>query len=174
MREGVISTFHQVFGHLPAGLIRAPGRANLIGEHTDYNDGFVMPLAVDRAVWMAFAPRADQDILIYTMDFGNRTVQFGLNELRDESLPHWSKHIRGAWWLLGQQGHPLSGATVVIASDIPFGAGMSSSAAIGVACIELAIAVGHLHYTQAEKARLAVEIEHQFLGVPCGILDQMA
>jgi galactokinase len=174
MRDAVESAFQQVFGHTPVGIVRAPGRVNLIGEHTDYNDGFVMPMAVDRAVWMAFTPRSDRDILIYTLDFGNHTVQLSQDQLKDDTLPHWSRHVRGAYWLLAQEGLQLPGVTVVIGSDIPAVGGMSSSAAIGVASIELGLALIHQKRSQADKALLAVELEHQFMGMPCGVLDQMA
>ncbi|KAB2904193.1 MAG: galactokinase [Anaerolineae bacterium] len=177
IQEKVIETYRKIFGEQPQFLVRAPGRANLIGEHTDYHDGFVMPLAVDRAVWLAIAPRSDNHISVHTLDFGNEMISFGLDQLQDSSLPHWTKHVRGAWWLVAhQEGKQAPGVNIVIGSDIPMGSGMSSSAAIEVAMIEAALALlGETSsYTQAQKALLAVEIEHQFMGMPCGILDQMA
>ncbi len=176
IQEKVVETYQKTYGAFPQFLVRAPGRANLIGEHTDYHDGFVMPLAVDRAVWLALSPREDAQISVHTLDFGGENITFGLDQLQDSSLPHWTKHVRGAWWLVAhQEGKHASGVNMVIGSDIPMGAGMSSSAAIEVAMIEAALAVlGETSYSQAQKALLAVEIEHQFMGMPCGILDQMA
>ncbi|GAB4476174.1 MAG: galactokinase [Anaerolineae bacterium] len=175
MRQKVLDAFSAVYGYAPALLVRAPGRANLIGEHTDYNDGFVMPLAVDRALWLAAAPRTDSMIRVHTLDFGGETAAFTTDQLHDPALPHWSKHVRGAWWLLGEKGQKLPGVDLVLGGDIPIGAGMSSSAAIGVAMIEAALALaGDQARSQIEKALLAVELEHRFMGIPCGVMDQIA
>ena len=174
-RDAVLAAFRETFGRPPEFLIRAPGRANLIGEHTDYNDGFVMPLAIDRALWLAVARREDDRLAVRSLDFGGPVAVASLAALHDDSLPHWSGHVRGAWWLLGRKGYTLPGADVVIGSDIPLGAGVSSSAAIGVAVIEAALALaGDSTHTQADKALLAVELEHEFLRMPCGVMDQMA
>lgn len=175
MRERVLATFREVYGAEPAFLIRAPGRANLIGEHTDYNDGFVLPLAIDRAVWLAIAPRADAILAVHSIDFGGETARFPLDRLLDEGLSHWSGHVRGGWWLMRQKGHAPPGADIALGGDIPIGAGMSSSAAIGVAVIEAVLAVlGDTAHSQVDKALLAVELEHEFLHVPCGVMDQIA
>jgi galactokinase len=175
MRERVLETFREIYGRAPAFLIRAPGRANLIGEHTDYNDGFVLPLAIDRAVWLAIAPRADDVLRVHSIDFGGETARFTLGGLLDEGLPRWSGHVRGGWWLMAQKGHAPPGADIVVGGDIPIGAGMSSSAAIGVAVIEAVLAVlGDETRSQVDKALLAVELEHKFLHVPCGVMDQIA
>jgi galactokinase len=175
IRDTVLATFREVYGRAPAFLIRAPGRANLIGEHTDYNDGFVLPLAIDRAVWLAVAPRADDVLCVHSIDFGGESACFTLDGLLDEGLPHWSGHVRGGWWLMAQKGHAPPGADIVVGGDIPIGAGMSSSAAIGVAVIEAALAVlGDDTHSQVDKALLAVELEHKFLHVPCGVMDQIA
>ncbi len=175
MRQKVLDAFSTVYGYAPALLVRAPGRANLIGEHTDYNDGFVMPLAVDRALWLAAAPRTDNTIRVHSLDFGGQTTTFTTDQLHDPALPHWSKHVRGAWWLLGEKGLKLPGVDLVLGGDIPIGAGMSSSAAIGVAVIEAALALaGDQGRSQIEKALLAVELEHRFMDIPCGVMDQIA
>lgn len=175
IRETVLERFSQHYGYSPMFIVRAPGRANLIGEHTDYSEGFVLPLAVNRAVWMSVAPRQDNQIRVFTLDFGDESITFSTEHLKDDSLPHWTTYIRGAWWLMQQQGYSPSGADIVIGSDIPIGGGMSSSAAIGVAAIEAVLALLNIDsYTQSEKALLAVQIEHQFTGVPVGVMDQMA
>jgi galactokinase len=175
MRERVLATFRGVYGRAPAYLIRAPGRANLIGGHTDYNDGFVLPLAIDRAIWLAIAPREDDRLVVHSIDFGGETARFSLGRLMDEGLPHWSGHVRGAWWLMMQKGYEPPGADIVLGGDVPIGAGVSSSAAIGVAVIEAVLAVlGDETHSQVDKALLAVELEHAFLNVPCGVMDQIA
>ena len=175
MRERVLSAFLSVFGGLPEFVIRAPGRANLIGEHTDYNDGFVMPLAVDYALWLAIATRADDTLHIHSLNFGGMTSTCSITRLEQADLPHWSKHVRGGWWLMSQKGYQLPGADIVLGGDIPIGVGMSSSAAIGVAVIEAILAlIGDSAHSQIEKALLAVELEHKFLRIPCGVMDQIA
>lgn len=174
MRQNVIQAFQKNYGYDPVFLVRAPGRANLIGEHTDYNDGFVMPLAVDRALWLAVAPRDDRNVRLHSLDFGGQTVEFSPLDIKDARLPHWSQHVRGVWWLLEKQGWFVPGADVVIGSNIPIGAGMSSSAAAGVGVVEMALALLNETASQSDKAMLAVDIEHQFIGTPSGIMDQMA
>lgn len=177
IRETVLARFSQVYQRDATIVVRAPGRANLIGEHTDYNDGFVMPLAVNWAVWVAVGPRDDDQLRIYTLDFGEEMVTIPTEHvgLQDQKWPHWTTYIRGAWWLMQERGRQPFGADIVIGSDIPIGGGMSSSAAIGVAAIETVLAIlGDTSYTQTQKALLAVDIEHQFTGVPVGVMDQMA
>jgi galactokinase len=175
IRDQVVTTFQELYGRSPDFLVRAPGRANLIGEHTDYNGGFVMPLAVDRALWLAAARRSDDVIRIHSLDFAPETVSLSTQHLLDEDLPHWSRHIRGAWWLLDSHGVDLTGADIVLASNIPVGAGMSSSAAVGVAVIEATLALADdQSHSQIEKALLAVDLEHKFLHIPCGVMDQIA
>jgi galactokinase len=174
MREKVFKAFRYVYGQAPAYIARAPGRANLIGEHTDYHEGFVMPLALDRAVYVAFSPRDDGRLHVHSLDFENQSLIFGQDQLEDRALPHWASYVQGAWWLMRGRGWTLPGADMVIGSTVPLGGGMSSSAAIGVAMIEVLYTLKHQTASQTEKALLAVEIEHQFMGVPCGVMDQMA
>lgn len=175
MRGKVLATFRSVYGHSPGLVVRAPGRANLIGEHTDYNDGFVMPLAVDRALWLAIAPRGDDTLRIHSLDFGGGTATCSIARLEGADLPHWSKHVCGGWWLMSQKGYTLPGADIVLGGDIPIGVGMSSSAAIGVAVVEAILALaGDSAHSQIEKALLAVDLEHKFLRIPCGVMDQIA
>jgi galactokinase len=175
VRQKVLAAFQSAYDRSPEFIIHAPGRANLIGEHTDYNDGFAMPLAVDRALWLAIAPRTDDTFRVRSLDYGGGTTTFSITQLEDDSLPHWSKHVRGAWWLMSQKGFSLPGADVALGSDIPIGVGMSSSAAIGVAVVEAYLALaGETSYSQVEKALFAVELEQRYMGFPCGVLDQIA
>src|SRR5581483_3433671 len=112
--------FERRFGAAPDVVARAPGRVNLIGEHTDYNDGFVLPLAIDRAVWIALRPRADRQVLAHSLDFAGSTT-FALDELtrRDDG---WAEYVKGVAWALQQAGHRLHGWEGVIAGDVPVGA----------------------------------------------------
>jgi galactokinase len=173
MQDTVIQAFQGKFGSTPTYLTRAPGRVNLIGEHTDYNDGFVLPMAIDRHIWVAAALRNDRTLAVHSVDFG-ADVSFSLEHLQDQSLPHWTHHLRGVWYLLKERGISLPGANILIAGDVPIGAGLSSSAAIEVALIELALAINHTAWPQHEKALFGVEVEHKFSGMPSGVMDQMA
>ena len=175
MRAKVISRFKECYDVMPQFLVRAPGRVNLIGEHTDYNDGFVMPFAIDRSLWMAVCPRERKTLCIHTLDYGDQGVSIQMDRLNDPDNPHWTQHVCGGWWLMAERERDLPGAEILIGSDIPIGAGLSSSAAIGVAVIETVLMIlGEREHNQVEKALLAVEIEHRFIGVPCGVMDQIA
>ncbi len=178
IREHVLQTFRSEFGQDPVLLARAPGRVNLIGEHTDYNDGFVLPAAIDRAMYIAAAPRLDSTITMVSIDFESRTA-FDLINLDDPDLPAWSKYPRGALWWLREQGYEIPGFDAVIGGDIPIGAGLSSSAAVEIAFIELGLALSgeesaYPSMSQVEKALGGVTVENQFIGMPCGVMDQMA
>lgn len=173
MQKTIRSTFQDVFGFEPSIITRAPGRVNLIGEHTDYNDGFVLPMAIDRNIWVAAHPRTDAYLNVHSVDYQDK-VSIPLEQLNDPSFPHWTHHLRGIWYLLAQQDTHLSGADIVIAGNIPIGAGLSSSAAIETALIELALFLSNQTWTQTEKALFGVKVEHEFSHVPCGVMDQMA
>ena len=173
VKDSVLKTFADRLGGQPALLARAPGRVNLIGEHTDYNDGFVLPAAIDRAVYVAARPRPDRRVRLISTDFSAETT-FALDDLDDPDLPAWSKYPRGSLWWLETQGHTVPGFDAVIGGDIPIGAGLSSSAAVEVVMIELGLALAGASLSQVEKALGGVEVEHQFIGMPCGVMDQMA
>ncbi|NLX11372.1 MAG: galactokinase [Chloroflexi bacterium] len=168
-----MKTFEERFGAPPTLLARAPGRVNLIGEHTDYNDGFVLPAAINRAIYVAARPRDDSDVHFVSTDFDSQTL-FSLDNLDDPDLPAWSKYPRGALWWLGSQGYTVPGFDAVIGGDIPVAAGLSSSAAVEVVMLELGLALAGATLPQVDKALAGVEIEHQFIGMPCGVMDQMA
>ncbi|NDJ87366.1 MAG: galactokinase [Chloroflexi bacterium] len=174
-RDVVVDAFRRHYRCAPTILVRAPGRANLIGEHTDYNDGFVMPMAIHRAVLLAAAQQSGDQVQVCSLDYGSEVAEFSSQIDPDAELPHWARYVGGAWWLLRQRGVVPPGAKVMIGGDIPIGVGMSSSAALGVAVIELVLALTEQSgLSQADKALLAVELEHEFLGTPCGVMDQMA
>ncbi len=174
VRDAVLQKFRHHFGTSPAVLARAPGRVNLIGEHTDYNDGFVLPAAIDRAVYIAARPRpGDTLVHMLSVDFDAQST-FSLYNLDDPDLPRWSLYPRGALWWLQEHGYLVPAFDAVIGGDIPIGAGLSSSAAVELVTLELGLALAEASMPQLEKALAGVEVEHQFVGVPCGVMDQMA
>ena len=156
-------------------LARAPGRVNLIGDHTDYNDGFVLPMAIDRAVWIALRPRADSRISAHSLDFGSDT-DFDAGAVRHGERG-WGEYVRGVTWALGEKarrdGAALRGWAGVIAGDVPLGAGLSSSAALELATARAIAAVSGLAWQPTEMARLAQRAENEWVGVNCGIMDQL-
>ncbi|SDN42493.1 galactokinase [Cryobacterium flavum] len=164
------------FGRAPDGLWSAPGRVNLIGEHTDYNEGFVLPLAIDRRTIVALAPRDDR-LMRVASSFAERTVELGLDDLIPENLADWSAYPLGIAWALGQFGADLGAVTgfdAYIVSDVPVGAGLSSSAAIECA---VAVALNDLWQLGLELRTLALAgqlAENQVVGAPTGIMDQSA
>ena len=164
-------SFSTYFNAKPAFIVRAPGRVNLIGEHTDYNDGFVLPMAIDRAVWIALSPRADSQIRIRSLDLGVDSA-FELNSLtRSEG---WVEYIKGVAYELQNAGHQLRGFDAVMTGDVPRGAGLSSSAAVELATARAFASVSGLAWDAAQMARLAQKAENEWVGVNCGIMDQMA
>jgi galactokinase len=173
VRDAVLKAFETNFKTSPTLLARAPGRVNLIGEHTDYNDGFVLPAAIDRTIYVAARPRDDSTVNLVSVDFGGRTT-FDMDTLDDPDLPAWSKYPRGSLWWLSNQGHTVPGMDAVIGGNIPIASGLSSSAAVEVVMLELGLALGGATMSQVDKALAGVEVEHQFIGMPCGVMDQMA
>jgi galactokinase len=153
-------------------LIRSPGRVNLIGEHTDYNHGFVLPAAIDKAIWMAIGRRDDNELHLVSLDL-DRTYRGDLDDLAPSPL-HWPDYILGVVQQLRQAGQAVSGFNCVFSGDIPPGAGMSSSAALECAT---AFALNELFGLGLDKltmVRLAQRAENVFVGVQCGIMDQFA
>ncbi len=167
----ISARFADRFGHLPNWTVRAPGRVNLIGEHTDYNDGFVLPMAIDRAVWIALRPRDDRIVSVYSIDY-DETGEFSLDRL-ERGQPGWIEYLKGTAWSLQEAGHRLTGWDGVLAGDVPLGAGLSSSAALEMAVARAFAAAGELPWEPAEMAKLGQRAENQWVGVNCGIMDQL-
>jgi galactokinase len=143
----------------------------LIGEHTDYNDGFVMPLAIDRAAWIAFQPRSDRKVVVHSVDY-DETKEFDLDHLKHEK-EGWLEYLKGTAWSLADAGYALSGWEGVLAGDVPLGAGLSSSAALELATARTFATVGNLPWDAATMAKLGQKAENKWVGVNCGIMDQM-
>ncbi len=167
----VEQAFLQRLGMPPPLVVRAPGRVNLIGEHTDYNDGFVLPLAIDRAVWIALRPRADRQVQATSLDFAD-TALFALDAIKHTGAG-WVEFVKGVAWVLQEAGYSLHGWEGVIAGDVPVGAGLSSSAALELAVARVFATVSDLHWEPAKMARLGQRAENEWVGVRCGIMDQM-
>ncbi|NQU21473.1 MAG: galactokinase, partial [Candidatus Nealsonbacteria bacterium] len=129
--DDVAKQFAEQLDQTPQWIVRAPGRVNLIGEHTDYNDGFVLPMAIDRAIWIGLRPRDDRQVVVHSVQF-NETGQFSLDELKNEKAG-WIEYVKGTASILQQAGHPLAGWEGVLIGDVPLGAGLSSSAALEMA-----------------------------------------
>ncbi len=172
IRQDVLDTFHVQFQEAPTLLVRAPGRVNLIGEHTDYNDGFVMPLAIDRAIWIALRPRHDGIVRVTSLDF-EAPITFSLENLtaHDDKTP--SEYAKGIAWALQGEGYVLKGFEGVMKGDVPIGAGLSSSAAFELAIARAFCAVSGIDWEPKRMALLAQKTENQWIGVKTGIMDQM-
>ncbi|HXG92027.1 MAG TPA: galactokinase [Blastocatellia bacterium] len=162
--------FDELFGG-EARVYRAPGRVNLIGEHTDYNDGFVMPSAIDLYTWAAIAPRDDRKLKIHSENF-NESIEFDLDEAAPRARAHWSDYPRGIAAVLERAGHRLRGANILIRGDVPIGSGLSSSAAIEIATGYALMENTDLPIDRLELALLCQRAENQFVGMRCGIMDQ--
>jgi galactokinase len=171
LRDTVVRAFEERYGEPPAFVARAPGRVNLIGEHTDYNDGFVLPMAIDRAVWIALRPRDDARVEVHSLDFGE-TRGFTVADLGTAG-DGWIEYVRGMAWALETDGAALRGWEGVTAGDVPIGAGLSSSAAMELATARAFAAVSSLDWDPARMALLAQKAENGWVGVQCGIMDQM-
>jgi galactokinase len=167
----VTQTFQQRYGAAPAFLVRAPGRVNLIGEHTDYNDGFVMPMAIDRAAWIALRPTGDRQVTVHALDFGESDT-FDLDYL-DPAPGSWADYVRGVAWALQQHGYATAGWEGVMAGDVPVGAGLSSSAALELAVARAFGAVAGWTWDAPRMALIGQYAENKWVGVNCGIMDQM-
>ncbi|MCE9646727.1 MAG: galactokinase [Chloroflexi bacterium] len=169
--QSLSRSFLTYFNSKPQFIVRAPGRVNLIGEHTDYNDGFVLPMAIDRAVWMALSPRVDSLVRVRSLDLKADSA-FELNSLvRGEG---WAEYIKGVAFELQQAGHTLHGFDAVMTGDVPRGAGLSSSAAVELTAARAFAAVSNLEWNATQMAILAQKAENDWVGVKCGIMDQMA
>ncbi len=167
------SVFQQVFGYAASLDIQAPGRVNLIGEHTDYNDGFVLPCAIDYQTVISASPRQGSVVRVVAADYQNQQDEF---DLKEEIVAHpdylWANYVRGVVKYLQERGFQLGGADLVITGNVPQGAGLSSSASLEVAVGQAFKALNDLSISQADIALNGQQAENQFVGCNCGIMDQ--
>jgi galactokinase len=164
--------FADKYAGLPTWLVRAPGRVNLIGEHTDYNDGFVLPVAIDRATWVALRPRTDGRVRAWSEACGE-WADFSTSSFSHDGQG-WAEYVKGVAWALGKEGHRVRGWEGVVTSDVPIGAGLSSSAALELAALRAFASVsGSVPWDSKAMAGLARRAENEWVGVACGIMDQL-
>jgi galactokinase len=163
--------FKNIFNDDPVFVVRAPGRVNLIGEHTDYNEGFVLPMAIDRAIWIALRPRPDSLVRVHALDL-NLSATFDANFPKKGN--GWAEYLKGTAYELQNAGFKLKGWEGVLSGDIPRGAGLSSSAAVELAAARAFAAVSGFEWNAARLAKIAQRAENDWVGVNCGIMDQMA
>jgi galactokinase len=164
-------TFKMVFGASPDVTVRAPGRVNLIGEHTDYNDGFVLPAAIDRFIEFAGRRRADRTVRVHSTDFQD-SAEFSLDDIQKDSEHRWSNYLRGVSKFLEADGHRLAGAEIVFGGNVPRESGLSSSAAVEVGAATFWQRLMSFHLDPVYVVKIARRAENEFVGVPCGIMDQ--
>lgn len=162
--------FASLTGRRPDGVFAAPGRVNLIGEHTDYNDGFVLPVAISQQAMVAMRPRDDGTIRIWSDELGY--AELAVSALNPGGVEGWSAYVAGALWAVGAVAGDVRGADVLLQSNVPVGAGLSSSAAVECATVLAAASLSGLKLAPFELAMLAHRAEYEFVGMPCGIMDQ--
>ncbi len=169
--ETVEKKYRELFNNEPL-LVRSPGRVNLIGEHTDYNMGYVLPAAIDKAIYFAIAPRSDDKAVVFALDM-NEVFEFSLDKLQEQkSDKHWPNYLMGMVDQLLKAGYQPKGFNCVFGGDIPLGAGLSSSAALEAG---LGFALNHIFNLGIDKltlVKLSQKAENEFVGVNCGIMDQ--
>lgn len=176
--ENIFSTtlkaeFEKRFGNDSPLIVRSPGRVNIIGEHTDYNNGFVLPAAIDKAAYIAVSLREDDEINLVALDI-NETFSTSVSSLKPVGDVSWPNYILGSAAQFLKRGVTLKGFNAILTSDVPMGAGLSSSAAVECATV---FALNHLLQTNIDRVsmvEMAQKAEHEFAGVLCGIMDQFA
>ena len=172
-RQIIEQSFQLYFNAKPEIIVRAPGRVNLIGEYTDYNDGFVLPMAIDHAVWIALRSRDDDWVRVHSLDDKapfdpslSLSADFKLSQL--EKGVGWAEYLKGVAWALTEAGYTLRGWEGIILGDVPRGAGLSSSAAVELATARAFAAVSGFAWDAKLMAQLAQKAENQWVGVNCG------
>lgn len=169
-RRSVLAAFQSKFGKA-ARLFRAPARINIIGEHCDYNDGFVMPSNTALYTWLAIAPREDRIVRMLASDF-NQTIEFDLDALHRNPDGGWQEYVKGVLHVLQQEGFELKGADVLITGEIPLGGGLSSSASLEIVIAFAMLSCVGYDIDRSKLALMCKTVENEFVGVACGIMDQ--
>lgn len=173
MSQAFINTFQQLYAAQPDGLSSAPGRVNLIGEFTDYNLGYVFPAALNFRTQVLFRARTDQQMVVHSQNYPGESDRFSLQDPITPGPSQWGNYIRAMVFVLQQAGFTLTGADLLIDSDVPQGAGLSSSAALEVAIGGAFNQLSGLALTPAQIALFGQQAENQFMNCQCGIMDQM-
>ena len=171
MLEKINQIFTGKYGQNPL-VFRSPGRVNILGEHTDYNEGFVLPAAIDKNIYIAIGKRTDNAINLYAVDFDENFIG-DISNVKKSSI-QWANYILGVVDQLQKKGFKLAGFNAVVDGDVPIGAGLSSSAAVECATIYALNEIFELGLNRLQMVPLAQKAEHVFAGVNCGIMDQFA
>jgi galactokinase len=166
--------FTSTFDRPPAGVWSAPGRVNLMGEHTDYNGGYVLPFAINLRTYAAASRRDDRRVSVQSLQRPGELIEVGLDELNPATGSGWASYALGVLWALRGAGYHIGGVDLVLDGQVPSGAGLSSSAAMECAVGLAASELYGIEIDRAELARIAQSAENNFVGVPCGLMDQMA
>lgn len=177
----IADAYRAIYGKPPTHIVRAPGRVNLMGDHTDYNDGFVLPMAIDRWVWIALAPRSDRQVHLHSQEMG-AAISFHLDEL-EQPGEGWAAYVEGVAWALMQRGAPeqgglpegveIGGWQGVLLGEVPMGAGLSSSAALEMAVARAFCATAEVSWEPKLMALAGQRAENDWVGMNCGIMDQL-
>jgi galactokinase len=179
LMDRISTMYRATFGDLPAHIARAPGRVNLLGEHVDYNDGFVLPAAIDRATYLAFSPANARHSTLAAVDF-DQQASFSADSVPTKTqadsspLPEWALYPAGVMWALTEDGLPVPSMNAVFASDVPRGSGLSSSASVEMAFVLAWQILGGWSLPPLRRALLGQKAENRYVGVNCGIMDQFA
>lgn len=171
MLEKLINRFEAIFKRRPQVLASAPGRINIIGEHTDYNNGYVLPAAIERRTYSLWAAREDNQVRVFSENL-NRGAQFNLSDLQPASGRSWLKYVEGIFWVLREEGEELTGADIFIQGDVPLEAGLSSSASLEISLLEGLLTLLKREYPPQLVAKLGQKAENDYVGVRCGLMDQ--
>ena len=178
MAERSAELFVKCFGRAPRWIVAAPGRVNLIGEHTDYNGGYVLPFAIDRRTRVAAARRADAQVSVRSLQRPGDVARASIDSLRPAheagQESGWASYVVGVIWALRAAGYDVQGLDIVLDGGVPTGSGLSSSAAMECAVGLAALDLYGIDLDRAELARIAQHAETDYVGVPCGLMDQMA
>jgi len=169
-----VQRFRSVFGHPPDVAGFAPGRLNLVGEHTDYNDGFVLPFALRQGVTALVARRSDELLRLRSAQFVDEPVDLSLDALSPGAVTGWAAYAAGTVWSLRQSGHHIAGVDVLVDGDVPPGAGLASSAALECSVVAALAEAHEVALRPVDVAAVARRAENGFVGMPCGVMDQLA
>lgn len=171
LKQKADDAFRSKYGTRPIFVVQAPGRVNLIGEHTDYSEGFVMPVAVDLGVAVAFHPREDELLRLYSIDY-NKLIEVDLTNFT-KGEAGWQEYVKGIAWALTEEGIALTGWDGVVVGNVPIGAGLSSSAALEIALAKVFSLTSKFEKSPAELAVIGQRAENHWVGVNVGIMDQL-
>jgi galactokinase len=170
--EKAARKFVNLYGNIPV-VVKSPGRINIIGEHTDYNEGFVLPASIDKAAYLAISLRNDNEVHLRAEDL-NETFSISLNDLKPVKDINWPNYILGPLAQFKKTGIELQGFNALLTSNVPIGAGLSSSAAVECATVFALNELLHANFERPGMVKMAQKAEHEYAGVMCGIMDQFA